>query len=204
MSGRSGSNPLERARRSESAEDAKALYEMWAERYDADVFDTMGVIGSRRIADLLAEHVGDRTTSVLDLGCGTGVVGQHLADHGFDALTGIDFSPAMLAVARRRQVYRRLVEGDLGDPPPLPEPFGASVSAGTFTTGHVTADAVPGLLALHAPGSTIAWSVAPAFWPDFESALRTAATEILTSDPEPIRRDHHDRSHMVVARLPDD
>ena len=109
MPGTSDANPLERARRSESADDAKALYEEWAERYDADVFDTMGVTGSRRIADLLAEHVDDRRTSVLDLGCGTGEVGRHLADHGFDTLTGIDFSPAMLVVARRRHVYRRLV-----------------------------------------------------------------------------------------------
>ena len=200
---KSGGNPLERARRSQSAEDAKALYEEWAEHYDTDVFDTMGVTGSRRIADLLAEHVSDRSTSVLDLGCGTGVVGQHLADHGFDALTGIDFSPAMLAVARRTHVYRHLVEGDLAEPPPFPERFGASVSAGTFTTGHVEADAVPGLLALHAPGATIAWSVAPSFWPDFASALRTASVEIQASDLEPIRRDRDDRSHMVVARLPD-
>lgn len=197
-----GDNPLERARRSESAEDARALYEEWAEQYDDDVFETMGVTGSRRIADLLAEHVTERRTSVLDLGCGTGVVGRHLVAHGFGSLTGVDFSPAMLAVARRRDIYRQLVEGDLRDPPPFAARFGASVSAGTFTTGHVTADAVPGLLALHSPGATLAWAIAPTFWRDFESALRTASVEILTSDLEPIRRDHDDRSRMVVAQLP--
>jgi len=197
-----GENPLERARRTRSTGEAHALYQDWAERYDADVFDTMGVTGSRRIAGLLAEHVPDRRTSVLDLGCGTGVVGLHLARYGFDTLVGIDFSAAMLAVARRRDVYRDLIEGDLDDPPAFSESFGASVSAGTFTTGHVTADAVPGLLGLHSPGATIAWSVAPPFWAEFESALRAASVEILTSDPEPIRHDGDDRSHMVVARLP--
>ncbi len=194
-------NPLERARRLPSPEAAKALYEEWAERYDADVFDTMGVTGSRRVADLLAEHVPDRSMPVLDLGCGTGAVGQHLAEHGFTSLTGVDFSPAMLAVAQRRSHYRRLVEGDLNEPPAFTERFAASVSAGTFTTGHVTADAVRRLVDLHARGATIVWSVAPSFWRDFDAALRAASVEILTSASEPIRRDGaaHDRSHMVVG-----
>jgi SAM-dependent methyltransferase len=192
-------NPLERARELASPDAAKALYDDWAERYDADVFDTMGVIGSRRVADLLAEHVPDRSTSVLDLGCGTGVVGQHLAEHGFAAITGIDFSPAMLAVAERRGVYRRLVEGDLNDPPPLTARCEASVSAGTFTTGHVTADAVAGLLDLHTPGAIIVWSVAPVFWPSFDTRLRAASVTIVSSAVEPIRTDRDDRSHMVVG-----
>ncbi len=195
-------NPLERARRLRSVDGARELYESWAERYDADVFDTMGVTGSRRIADLLAEHVTNRQTPVVDLGCGTGVVGRHLAEHGFSSLTGIDLSPAMLAVAERRDVYELLIEGDLNDPPALPQRFAASVSAGMFTAGHVSADAVPGLLALLAPGATIAWAVAPPSWSDFRSALRAASVEIVTSAPVPIRRDGDDRSHMVIGRLP--
>jgi len=200
----SDTNPLERARRLSSPDAAKALYDQWAEQYDADVFDTMGVTGSRRVADLLAGHVQDRSTPVLDLGCGTGVVGQHLAEHGFTAMTGLDFSPAMLAVAERRGVYQKLAEGDLNDPPRFTSRFGASVSAGTFTTGHVTADAVAGLLELHEPGATVVWSVVPAFWPDFEAALRLASVTIVSSTPEPIRRDDgdsadNDRSHMVVG-----
>ena len=192
-------DPIERARALTSADDARAHYDDWAERYDTDVFDTMGVIGSRRIADLLAEHLPDRSTPVLDLGCGTGVVGEHLAAHGFTALTGVDLSPAMLAIAHRRAVYSALVEADLDEPPAFDERFGASVSAGTFTTGHVTADAVPRLLDLHRPGAAIVWSVAPAFWASFESALRDASVRIVSSALEPIRAEGDDRSHMVVG-----
>ena len=195
-------NPLERARGVEPGDAARQLYDEWAERYDADVFDTMGVTGSRRIADLFAERVTDPSTSVLDLGCGTGMIGQHLAEHGFRSLTGIDFSPAMLAVAERRSVYDLLIEGDLHDPPTLPDRFAASVSAGTFTTGHVTALAVPRLLALHAPGATIVWSVAPSHFPEFASALRASSVEIVGDEAEPIRNRGDDRSHMVIGLLP--
>ena len=195
----SDGDPLQRARGLTSASEAKALYEEWAERYDTDVFDTIGVTGSRRVADLLAERVPDRSTPIVDLGCGTGVVGEHLAAHGFTTLTGIDFSSAMLAVARRRGGYGDLVEGDLNEPPSFAARFGASVSAGTFTTGHVTAAAVPRVLDLLEPGATLVWSVAPAFWSEFDAALRHHGVRVLRSEAEPIRRDGDDRSHMVVG-----
>ncbi|RAH39706.1 uncharacterized protein BO95DRAFT_469476 [Aspergillus brunneoviolaceus CBS 621.78] len=59
---------------------------------------------------------------VLDAGCGTGLVGQALATAGgaasssissIAAIDGIDFSPAMLAMARKTGVYRNLIRGDL-------------------------------------------------------------------------------------------
>lgn len=197
-----GENPLERARRLDSVEAARDLYDQWADRYDADVFETMGVTGSRRIADLLAQHVPDRDTPVVDLGCGTGVVGRHLADHGFTHLTGLDLSPGMLAGAEKTLVYERVLEADLNEPPKLLKQFGASVSAGTFTTGHVGAAAVPRLLRLLEPGATIVWAIAHAWWPAFEMALQRASVQIVSSATETIRPDTADRSHMVVGILP--
>jgi predicted TPR repeat methyltransferase len=49
---------------------------------------------------------------VIDLGCGTGLVGAALAGRP-EHLTGIDLSPGMLAEAGRRGLYHRLVEGEL-------------------------------------------------------------------------------------------
>ena len=105
-----------RARSLRSADDAVALYRDWAETYDRDVFDTLGVIGSSRIADLLAQHHADLDAPVLDLGCGTGVVAAHLRDHGFTVIDGWDISPEMLEVAARRGSYRTLRVVDLTKP----------------------------------------------------------------------------------------
>ena len=50
--------------------------------------------------------------SVLDLGCGTGLAGAAFRPH-CDWLMGVDLSPAMLAQARGKGLYDRLVEGDV-------------------------------------------------------------------------------------------
>jgi predicted TPR repeat methyltransferase len=49
---------------------------------------------------------------VLDLGCGTGLVGQALAGT-YGMIEGVDLSPRMLAVARRTRLYERLHGADL-------------------------------------------------------------------------------------------
>lgn len=66
---------------------------------------------ARRTADGLALRPGDR---VLDVGCGTGALLQHLGrTHAGVQLTGVDLSVRMLAVARARLgASARLVRGN--------------------------------------------------------------------------------------------
>lgn len=76
-----------------------------------------------RFYDLDLEGFGDdlalyaelaRGRDVLELGCGTGRVAIPLAEAGV-RVTGVDISPAMLGIARRRaeELPLRLVEGDM-------------------------------------------------------------------------------------------
>ena len=51
---------------------------------------------------------------VIDLGCGTGLVGVALAATGAE-ITGVDLSQRMLEVASRRGVYAKLEQGELTD-----------------------------------------------------------------------------------------
>ena len=65
---------------------------------------------SRQILDYIARY-RPASTSVLELGCGTGAV---LAGLGSGlALTGLDLSPEMLAYAKRRCPSARLYEADM-------------------------------------------------------------------------------------------
>jgi predicted TPR repeat methyltransferase len=50
---------------------------------------------------------------VLDLGCGTGMVGVAIEDLLLGPLTGVDLSPRMLALARAKQIYGELRESDI-------------------------------------------------------------------------------------------
>jgi SAM-dependent methyltransferase len=65
-----------------------------------------------RVLELVGRHnPGART--LLELGCGTGTILAGLGS--FDALTGIDRSPQMLAIAREKVPGARLIEGDIAD-----------------------------------------------------------------------------------------
>ena len=195
-----------RARALRSTEDAVALYRDWAENYERDVFDTLGVIGSSRIADLLAEHHADLDAPVLDLGCGTGVVATHLRDRGFTAIDGWDISPDMLEVAAQRRSYRTLRMVDLTKPFAAvdddagTERYAASISAGTFTSGHVDAAAVPRIVEVLAEHSVVAWVIAEALAASFRDALRARGFAIEFDALEPIRRGGPAESVMLVAR----
>src|SRR4029077_530143 len=53
---------------------------------------------------------------VLDVPCGTGIIGDYLAARGFQ-IVGADISPAMLEVARERDHALGLLRADLETPP---------------------------------------------------------------------------------------
>jgi ubiquinone/menaquinone biosynthesis C-methylase UbiE len=86
--------------------------EFYAETYDTVVPDWPGEIDFYR--ELAAEtHAKDQT--ILEVACGTGRIAIRLAQEGFDVV-GLDFSPAMLAVAREKSTgmpNTRWVQGDM-------------------------------------------------------------------------------------------
>jgi predicted TPR repeat methyltransferase len=62
--------------------------------------------------DAIVRFVPSRNLDILDLGCGTGLVGARLRPLA-RTLTGVDISSNMLKVARRRQIYDDLVCSEL-------------------------------------------------------------------------------------------
>lgn len=191
-------DPLSTARRLSSTADVREHYRRWADTYVRDVFDRAGVVGSRRVAEVLASAQPDRTARVVDLGCGTGAVGRHLAELGFTDVTGIDLSPEMIAHALR--AYRALVVADLRRPPVRAGAFDASVSAGTFTTGHLGGDDVEPLLALVRPGGVLAWTVAEPLADGIVESLARSGATIVDASVESIRPGTDDRAVLLVAR----
>ena len=65
------------------------------------------------VANGLRRHADRSGLDILDVGCGTGLVGEAVRDLG-GRLDGVDVSPAMLEKAKAKGVYNSLVEADLG------------------------------------------------------------------------------------------
>jgi len=84
-------------------------YAVWSRFYDAQMDGNLDLYLLERITDV----DWSSTPSAVDLACGTGRIGAWLADRGVTAIDGVDLTPEMLAHARRRGVYRRLLEEDM-------------------------------------------------------------------------------------------
>lgn len=86
-------------------------YGEWARTYEQTVEDEMDL----RLLDWLRTVDWSAPRSVLDLACGTGRVGAWLKGRSTAALDGIDVTPEMLEVARRRGIYRTLRIADVSN-----------------------------------------------------------------------------------------
>jgi ubiquinone/menaquinone biosynthesis C-methylase UbiE len=95
-------------------ERTKTAYENWAPTYDTDP-NPHTALEYRPMLETLAPRRGEK---VLDAACGTGRYAAALHAQGVEVI-GLDFSPAMLAVARRRLPCIRMIEADLNGPLPL-------------------------------------------------------------------------------------
>ena len=136
-----------------SPDDNRRHYDDWAETYDTGFGAATGYVVPTHIAALYREASRD-AAPVLDVGAGTGLLGRALGGLTVD---GIDISPAMLARAEAKGVYRDLIEADLTAALPLPDAaYAGVISAGTFTHGHVGPDAFEELLRVARPGATFA------------------------------------------------
>jgi predicted TPR repeat methyltransferase len=98
------------------------LFDNYAWRFDKHLIKNLGYRAPALIADALnAVAPGRGFASSLDLGCGTGLMGMALRER-VDRLAGVDLSAAMIAKARERGLYDRLMVGDaaamLGCEPP--------------------------------------------------------------------------------------
>ena len=127
--------------------ETKALYRDWAATYDDTMLEGLGYQSPTKVAALLARQNPALDANILDVGCGTGLLAEHLRALGFANIDGLDFSADMLAEAQRLKRINNAYNRDLNQPlPPPDQPYDYLVSTGTFTHGHVNALCLPELM----------------------------------------------------------
>jgi len=96
-------------------------------------------------AGMLAEDLKGikDTMEILDMGCGSGLVGKHLKDFGFNKTVGVDCSQGMLdeVTKNRPDAYSDLVKLFLGSPETFPEDlknrFAFITASGILADNHL-------------------------------------------------------------------
>ena len=117
-------------------------YDKLCESYET-VYAAAGWPDPQQVADnIKALEIQD--PRVLDMGCGTGLVGQYLKEHGVKRVDGVDGSDGMLEVARQKDAYEQLDQLFLGLPEELPQKYvdqyDVVSSSGLLAEGHATTD----------------------------------------------------------------
>ncbi len=152
----------------------RQLYASWADSYESEFMETTGYIYHRHVAEVFCHNfVPEQGSGVLDVGCGTGVLGQELRRLGVKTIDGLDISPEMLTQARSKldttgPIYRHLVEADLTGPITIAsDSYAGVVSSGAFTHGHLGPEALYEVFRVAAPGARCAIGVNSAHFDQF-------------------------------------
>ncbi|MDG2908695.1 MAG: methyltransferase domain-containing protein [Acidimicrobiales bacterium] len=168
MSGDGKELDLEEAYAVETPDDNRDLYGRWASTYESGFATRHAYVYHERVATTFAGAAGPDDDPVLDIGCGTGLVGEALRALGGWTIDGLDLSPEMLDEARRKTagdgspVYHDLHVADLTAPLGHDDDtWGAIVSAGTFTHGHVGPDAFDELYRIARTGALFVVGINP-------------------------------------------
>ena len=113
------------------------VYKKWASIYDQDNDDVLGTVSQPNSVQILHKHLSDKNQKIIDVGCGTGLVGLELSKLGYTNFDGVDISKEMIDIAINRG-YRSLFLGNLNESLPLEgNSYDAALCVGVFTHGHV-------------------------------------------------------------------
>lgn len=161
---------LERAYTLKGQDDNKKLYDDWADTYDSHLNPEIYKSPQAAVDAVVREVYSDGTDKieVLDAGCGTGLVADcfkksKLSDRC--EIDGLDLTQAMLDVAAKKNVYRKLETADLTRRIDRPDgSYDVITCIGTLTKGHVGPDVLREFARVAKKGGIIVCSVHDHIW----------------------------------------
>jgi len=113
------------------------IYQKWAALYDKDNDDELGTVSQPNSVQTFQRYVKDKSKYIIDVGCGTGLVGLQLKKLGYKNFDGVDISQEMIDIAIDRG-YESLFLGNLNETLPIKSnQYEAAICVGVFTHGHV-------------------------------------------------------------------
>jgi predicted TPR repeat methyltransferase len=122
------------------------------------------IIAAEKLSKTLEESGYGKDATILDFGCGTGIVGEELYKHGYRAIDGLDICPEILETAKAKGVYGKLSQGTMGsdgceDLGVSPNQYDASICIGVFSVGHVKGKGFDDLLYVLKPGGLACFTI---------------------------------------------
>ena len=111
--------------------------------------------GARELAKYLKEINCPKDTRILDVGAGTGAVGQLLKEHsGYTNIVAMDISPGMLEEEKKKDVYNEFIYCDLNEDhmDKYYKQFDDAISIGCFVLGILVPETLDRMARFVKPG----------------------------------------------------
>lgn len=118
------------------------------------------------LAQVFLELELDTSVEVLDVACGTGVVGETIRMAGYNNVDGLDPCQGYLEGAQAKGIYRSVFREfiDPDSPTSLPDSsYDVLLCCAGFFQGLISPRAFPELLRITRPGGIIAWNIAEGY-----------------------------------------
>ena len=192
-----------------SPDDCGAIYDKWAQTYDIDVRHAgVDYVAPAVTAQAVVAANGNIAGSILDAGCGTGLVGVALSQAGAKDIDGIDISSGMLDVARKSGAYKDLSVVDMSKAiDKKDQSYDVITCVGIFTEAHVgPVPALQELVRIVKKDGLIVATVTDEVWVSggYEAEVKRlgaeAAVDILSTSIAEYRRGTDKRARMVILK----
>ncbi|KNG47219.1 williams-beuren syndrome chromosomal region 27 protein [Stemphylium lycopersici] len=207
---------LSRVLAASTTEESRTIYEEWAKSYDADMtmhaFTAPTLVAQAVARGLKVNHVGLSNPlsglEILDLGCGTGLVGVELSKIGATDILGLDVSEGMLAVAKNTAVYDDLQNADVTQKLAFDEgKFDAVTCCGMFTHGHLEPEVLEEFVRVVKTGGVFVATVLEKYWVErgFEGVVggleKEGRVEVVEKDVHEYRKDSGGGRLLLLRKL---
>ena len=138
---------IQKSHKVKTLEELKEYYKNWSSTYDNDV-KSCKYNGPETITNILTKNYNIYGASILDVGCGTGLLADYLNKQKYQIMIdGIDLSPEMIQIAIKRNYYNEVRVTDVFDITlPQSKKYDFIISSGMFTHNHVGPTAVENIL----------------------------------------------------------
>ena len=126
-----------------TTDEVMRYYDEWGikNKYDQDMVE-WNYTGPKECVDVFKKYTKDKNIKIFDAGCGTGLVGLELKKFGYNNYDGADLSQKLLDLVPKN-LYKKLLKADLNKKIQSEDnSYDAVMCVGTFTFGHVKANAL--------------------------------------------------------------
>jgi len=196
-----GQSFLENEYKLSTPQDNVDYYNTYAGIYDRDFANALGWQYPAAIAATYHDAATKTDTPIADIGCGTGLVASAL-NLPQTQIDGMDISPEMLRLSKDKKLYSSLYQVDLTKSlEGISNDYGAVLSSGTFTSGHLGPEPLENLLniartsALFVIGVKQAYFLEAGFQPFLEDmAARGLIKDLAIAEVEMYAKTGHDHS----------